>query len=609
MLHPISSTTFLLLVAAQGLKSARYSTRGVPSFDLRGKQHPTPRPRARSLPDVTKPSSPQRDERQRYSSQHTEYEDALEEFYKLEEQLKRSSRRDSYTDADNKMDGAQSTATDTERDHSLSGETEDDLPDEIGELYGEGHLPEHEGMIRSLSKEDLRELDPLSKNGDTSDSEESSIGSGSPAGDSTMNNGFWISSSEELDRDTRYRDQPSPKTKPDLIRHPSQEPVLPYSSLLVPGKGNTLKSGVFAPPSLMNPKKTEEPPNDFVMEGYMIRFSRPRVGQELAIEELKCPCRSQMTFIDSFGFVFPEGLHRFKMSFPDFEGAPDQEQVYTIQQQTDLLSESLRLLYIGTAANPEVARKQPVEDTTALLKPIMKALCRMVEDDIDSHKSGAEYKLLKGVPFMNLEYFTAESGKRPTVRVTSEELPPATLLANSVDPRGLEVDVKSFKKGRPLYLVKNKEYSVAFVADNNRLRVNAMSCPGDRHTKKISFAKKSAKPALMPAEWKQFDQLKSFGALEFSIIGDAEVEVIDAAIRWVYAGLPRMPEEPTGAKKKQRRSLNGDTANGMFIQTFCRSQLVPEEDEQSKESEPKKKTGSFRAGKMFKRLFSKPSDD
>ncbi|KAF4735788.1 hypothetical protein FOZ62_009475, partial [Perkinsus olseni] len=288
-----------------------------------------------------------------------------------------------------------------------------------------------------------------------------------------------------LDTDTTRSGQSSPKTKPNLIRHPSQEPMLPYRSLLVPGKGNTLKSGVFAPPSLMDPKKTEEPPNDFAMEDYMIRFTRPRVGQELGIEELKCPRRSQGTFTDSFGFVFPEGLRRFKMSFPDFDGAPAQEQVYTIQQQTNLLSESLRLLYIGTAANPEEARKQPVEDTTALLQPIMKALCRMVQDDIDSHKYGAEYKLLKGVPFMNIEYFTAESGKRPTVRFTSEKLPPAMLLANSVDPTSLKVNVQSPKKGHPLYVVKNKDYSVAFVAHNSRLRVNAMSCPGDRHTKKI----------------------------------------------------------------------------------------------------------------------------
>ncbi|KAF4705790.1 hypothetical protein FOZ63_014464, partial [Perkinsus olseni] len=168
-----------------------------------------------SLPDVTKPSSPQRDERQRNSSPDTEYEEALKEFYKFEEELKRTSRRDSYTDADNERDEAQSTATDTERDHSLSGETEDDLLEEIGESYGEEHLPGHEGLIRSLSKEDLRELDPLSKNGGTSDSEESSIGSGSPAGDSTMNNGFWISSSEGLDTDTTRSGQSSPKTKPN----------------------------------------------------------------------------------------------------------------------------------------------------------------------------------------------------------------------------------------------------------------------------------------------------------------------------------------------------------------------------------------------------------
>ncbi|EER17099.1 hypothetical protein Pmar_PMAR009533 [Perkinsus marinus ATCC 50983] len=145
----------------------------------------------------------------------------------------------------------------------------------------------------------------------------------------------------------------------------------------------------------------------------MIRFSKPRAGGILTVKELKCLVRASRTEYvpsSSLGYVFPEGLTRFKMVLnPAFEGAPQQAEFYAIQT-TNRLSESLRLLYIGRVG---MGVQPPPGNATSLLQPISKALCEMIDKEIGALREDTEDALLKDVPFMAVQF---NDGENPIVK-------------------------------------------------------------------------------------------------------------------------------------------------------------------------------------------------
>ncbi|KAF4694515.1 hypothetical protein FOZ63_002456, partial [Perkinsus olseni] len=190
--------------------------------------------------------------------------------------------------------------------------------------------------------------------------------------------------------------------------HPNQDLNQGHHSALLPGKLDVQRSRHLAFPSSSSRARDfkNEPSQLYEGGGYMVRFSKPQAGKDLSVEELKCPSDENQE-ASAVGYIFPQGLQNFTLTFEDHEHIRIKEQAFRVKQ-TGSLADSLRFLYSSTA---EDGRKAPPEDAAALLQHIAKALCTMVKNDI---KNDPDYYLLKGVSFMKLNLYEGRSGQPPT---------------------------------------------------------------------------------------------------------------------------------------------------------------------------------------------------
>ncbi|KAF4672893.1 hypothetical protein FOL47_011244 [Perkinsus chesapeaki] len=420
---------------------------------------------------------------------------------------------------------------------------------------------------------DIAEFDPLQ--GKT-DGDQNGLTAHEESGYSAQSTGDSILNTAIIDSDTTVTSSGSGShTSNAPKRHESQTAQPPFDQLLVKDEYNMLKNDVFGRPNLIGGEGERlvypEPTWTTHTGNFMIEFFTPSWSQgQLAIRQLSCKARLDYHNDHFAGYVFPKGLHRFNMRFPGFPGAPKEHRLYGIQH-TGLLSDSVRLLYIGTA-EPVEGPPQDVRASATLLYPITVALCKMIQDDITAHEQDGDYRILKDVPYIEAhKSITGDGGAEITL--VSKALPGPDDFPNKVDssvpePETLKVEVKKRKKGNSVYTVKDKGSFISFVSEKDRLRFNAMSCPGKLLASKISYEKLETKPAYISAQWRR-TFLKDYNVLPFVMKESASDEEVISALRWVYSGLP-FPHSGTGyIPGSKRKPPPKSSANKLFVKILC----------------------------------------
>ncbi|KAF4734432.1 hypothetical protein FOZ63_026560, partial [Perkinsus olseni] len=328
--------------------------------------------------------------------------------------------------------------------------------------------------------------------------------------------------------------------------HPSQDLNQAHHSALLPGKLDAQRSRHLAFPSSSSSRARDfknEPPQLYEGGGYLVRFSQPQAGKDLSVEELKCPSDESQE-ASAIGYIFPQGLQNFTLTFEDHEQIRIREQAFRVKQ-AGRLADSLRFLYSSTAGD---RRKAPPEDAAELLQHIAKALCTMVENDI---RNDPDYYLLRGVPFMKLNLYEGGSGQ----------------------PHTRAVIVVFYKKGPEVpdkYQVPHKGYYAKFAIRDKRLRLKTLYCPGRPPVKKFED------DTSLPAHWEGFNLLKEVDAVEVVFTGDAEPDLdrVVYAVKWVYAGLPYPTDSEVDKLERKAKWPKEVNANALFLQMLCRTTLA-----------------------------------
>ncbi|KAF4652881.1 hypothetical protein FOZ61_009352 [Perkinsus olseni] len=323
-----------------------------------------------------------------------------------------------------------------------------------------------------------------------------------------------------------------------------------------------------------------EPPQLYEGGGYMVRFSEPQAGKDLSVEELKCPSDENQE-ASAIGYIFPQGLHNFALTFEDHEHIRIREQAFRVKQ-TGRLADSLRFLYSSMAGD---GRKAPPEDAAALLQHIAKALCTMVENDI---KNDPDYYLLRGVPFMKLNLYEGGSGqppKRAVIVGISRRSPSLPHLSGAVEVRNLTVFYKKGPEVPEKYQVPHEGYYAKFAIRDKRLRLKTLYCPGRPPVRKFEDDTYCSSCCCqlavigryqVPTGTEGFALLKEVDAMEVVFTGDAEPDMdrVVYAVKWVYAGLPYPTDSEVDKLEREAKWPKEVNANALFIQMLCRTPLA-----------------------------------